>query len=264
MLALVVAGILCHVYAFFIEPRWLEVTHIKLSTSKFAPGSSPVRIVQISDLHCDVLPGLEQGLPDAVAREHPDVIVFTGDSLNAVEALPRFKDCMLRLSRLAPVFAVAGNHDAFECGGLDLASGTNCRWLDREAVPVQIRSNTIWIAGVRADQQAVDTALHTIPPAGYSVLLNHYSDQVYLAAKWHNDLYLAGHTHGGQIALPFYGALATFSQVGKRFESGLYKVGKTWLYVNRGIGMDGGAFPRARFCARPEMTVFDITPSVKN
>ena len=53
------------------------------------------------------------------------------------------------------------------------------------------------------------------------------------------DLYCAGHIHGGQIALPFYGALVTLSKYGKRFEAGLYRVGETWLYVNRGIGMEG-------------------------
>ncbi len=71
--------------------------------------------------------------------------------------------------------------------------------------------------------------------------------------------YLAGHTHGGQIALPFYGALMTLSRYGKRFEGGLYQVGPTPLHVRRGIGMEGGWVPRVRFCARPEMTVLELT-----
>lgn len=72
------------------------------------------------------------------------------------------------------------------------------------------------------------------------------------------DLYVAGHTHGGQVALPFYGALVTLSRFGKKYEAGLYHVGDTTLYVNRGIGMEGGPAPRVRFCARPEITVFEI------
>ena len=72
------------------------------------------------------------------------------------------------------------------------------------------------------------------------------------------DLYLAGHTHGGQVALPFYGALVTLAATGKKYESGLHQLGNTYIYTNRGIGMEGGRAPRVRFCARPEVTVFDI------
>jgi hypothetical protein len=78
------------------------------------------------------------------------------------------------------------------------------------------------------------------------------------------DLYCAGHIHGGQIALPWYGALVTLARFGKRFESGLYQVGSTALYVNRGIGMEGGAMPWGRFCAGPEITVIEIQPSPRS
>ncbi len=71
------------------------------------------------------------------------------------------------------------------------------------------------------------------------------------------DLYLAGHTHGGQIALPIYGALITLSKFGKKYESGMYTVDDTILYVNRGIGGHASA---VRFFARPEITVFEVGP----
>jgi predicted MPP superfamily phosphohydrolase len=61
------------------------------------------------------------------------------------------------------------------------------------------------------------------------------------------------------VALPFYGALFTLSKSGKKYEAGLYRVKDTWLYVNRGIGMEGGTL-RVRFCARPEVTVLKLTP----
>jgi predicted MPP superfamily phosphohydrolase len=63
-----------------------------------------------------------------------------------------------------------------------------------------------------------------------------------------------------QIQLPFYGALVTLSKFGKKYEAGMYTVNETILYVNRGIGMEGGLAPRVRFLARPEITVFDIIP----
>jgi len=110
-----------------------------------------------SDLHSDPKARLEPRLPTALAAEDPDVIVFTGDSINSPEGLPVF-------------------------------------------------------------------------------------------------------THGGQIALPFYGALITLSKFGKRYESGLYHEAQTSMYVNRGIGMEGGFAPRVRFWATPEITTIEIRP----
>ena len=64
-------------------------------------------------------------------------------------------------------------------------------------------------------------------------------------------------THGGQVALPFYGAMLTMSRYDKKYEAGRYEVGKTTLYVNRGIGFEPH-FARVRFASRPELTIIDI------
>jgi predicted MPP superfamily phosphohydrolase len=72
------------------------------------------------------------------------------------------------------------------------------------------------------------------------------------------DLYLAGHTHGGQIRLPLFGAVFTASAYGKRYEQGHYSVGDTTLYVSRGIGMEGMGAPRARFLCPPEIVVVNL------
>jgi predicted MPP superfamily phosphohydrolase len=62
------------------------------------------------------------------------------------------------------------------------------------------------------------------------------------------------------VALPAYGALVTLSKFGKKYESGLHREGATWLYVTRGLGMEGGPAPRVRFFARPEITVIELAP----
>jgi hypothetical protein len=76
-------------------------------------------------------------------------------------------------------------------------------------------------------------------------------------------LYLCGHTHGGQVALPFYGAIITLTKYGKKYEAGMYEVGDSLLYVNRGLGLDSRWLPKVRFFARPEIAVFDILPKKK-
>jgi predicted MPP superfamily phosphohydrolase len=88
-------------------------------------------------------------------------------------------------------------------------------------------------------------------------VLYHYPDLIDRLASKQVDLLLAGHTHGGQIALPFFGAIVTLSKGWKRYERGLYRVGESYLYVNRGLGTD---LPAIRFFARPEIAVIDLIP----
>ncbi len=97
-----------------------------------------------------------------------------------------------------------------------------------------------------------------IPAGSPTVLLNHTPDLIEAAARQRLDLYVAGHTHGGQIRLPGYGALVTFSAYGKRYEAGYYRMAATNLYVSRGLGMEGsGNAPRVRFLCSPEIVVLE-------
>jgi predicted MPP superfamily phosphohydrolase len=69
---------------------------------------------------------------------------------------------------------------------------------------------------------------------------------------------LSGHTHGGQVRLPFYGALFAASLYGKAFESGRRQLAGLTLYVTRGIGMEGGGAPRVRFLCPPEIILWEV------
>ena len=131
-------------------------------------------------------------------------------------------------------------------------------FLARRRQPGTAGSSRLWIGGA-TDWPDLGHVLATVPADMPTLLLYHFPDAAHLAAKHGIDLYCCGHTHGGQVALPFYGALVTLSRFGKRYEAGLYRVQDTWLYVNRGIGTEGST-PRVRFCARPEVTVIDLVP----
>lgn len=108
---------------------------------------------------------------------------------------------------------------------------------------------------------ALHTAVDALRPDRLTILLYHMPDEMESIPPGKVDLYLAGHTHGGQVALPLYGAMLTLSRLGKRFEGGMYRVGDTWLNVSRGIGMEGGRVPRVRFCSRPEVVLIEIHPA---
>jgi len=257
-LGLAAGGVGCMAYGHFVEPDWLEVTHHRLPCAKLPRGSQPIRIVHISDLHSEPTPHLEARLPGVIAAEKPDLIVFTGDAANSPDGVPTFRRCIERIAAIAPTYAVKGNWDVRHWVPADLFAGTGVTKLEVGSAVATVRGTRLWIGGA-TDWPDLGHVLATVPSDMPTLLLYHFPDAAHLAAKHGVDLYCCGHTHGGQVALPFYGALVTLSRFGKRYEAGLYRVQDTWLYVNRGIGTEGST-PRVRFCARPEVTVIDLVP----
>jgi predicted MPP superfamily phosphohydrolase len=268
-LALAGLGLLCFLYGRLVEPFWPEVTRVRIASHKLAGAARPLRVAHISDLHCDPRPRLEERLPDLIAAERPDLIVYTGDSLNTPDGLPVFRNLMTRLSAIAPTFAVRGNWDVHYWRRHDLFGGTGVKELRNEAVRVEAAGTSLWVAGVPyasgdAPPYDVDGAIPqataAVPEGAFTIFLYHTPDEILsVAAARRADLYCAGHTHGGQVALPLYGALVTLSKYGKRYERGLHREADTWLYVSRGLGMEGGHAPRVRFFARPEITILELT-----
>jgi predicted MPP superfamily phosphohydrolase len=262
ILSLSLIGLLCIGYGYFIEPYRVAVTRIQIKSEKLPKGANPIRLIHISDLHSDPTPRLEKQLPEIIKNEKPDAILFTGDSINSPEGLPVFKECLASLAAIAPTYVVKGNWDTAFWNRLNLFEGTGAMELNGNSVAININGTALHIAGVAVGSEArMQQMFASLPQNELSVFLYHYPDLIAEIAEQKIDLYCAGHTHGGQIALPFYGALITLSKFGKQYEAGLYKVNQTSLYVNRGIGMEGGNAPRVRFCATPEVTVLDIFPS---
>jgi len=260
VVAAAAVGLACVAYGYFLEPYWLEVTHVRITSPKLAPGSRPIRIVHFSDLHCEDRPHLEQRVVEVIAELKPDIIAFTGDAANSRAGMQRFRQCASRLATVAPTFVVQGNWDLWQEMD-DYVAGTGATELTGQAVKLEVGGSEVWLVGAAVGQwDKVERALATVPTSALSIVLYHYPDEVRRAAAAGADLYLAGHTHGGQVALPFYGAMVTLSRHGKTFERGLHRVGKTTLYVNRGIGMEGSIVPRIRFMARPEVAVIEICP----
>jgi predicted MPP superfamily phosphohydrolase len=260
-LAAAMSGGVCIAYGYFIEPNELSITHVQINTPKIPVGSEPIRIVHLSDIHSEREPRLEPLLPEAVARQKPDVIVLSGDYYNSRDAIPVFKTALVALTKIAPTLAVKGNWETDFYRRTKPFEGTDAHELDGNAVRLQIRGVPIWFAGLAAHNElALVPMLKNIPRDEFVVLVYHYPDSIHEAADLGVDLYCAGHTHGGQVTLPFYGALVTLSKFGKRYEAGLYQERSTWMYVNRGVGLDGGMWPRVRFMAPPEVTTIDIRP----
>lgn len=256
-LAVGTLGIFCMLYG-LVEPFFLEVTNARIVSPKV---THPFRLVHITDLHCDGVKRCEDVLVQKALEAQPDFVVFTGDAVNNQAGIPLFKKVMNQLSVSVPVFVVKGNHDFHGTQLWDRFGGTGVTMVSGHPQNIVIKGQRICIAGVDVGSEAqMNTIFDSISPDDYSIFLYHYPDAIGPASAHKMDLYLAGHTHGGQIRLPFYGAIITNSASGKKYEAGAYEVGKTDMYVGRGVGMMG--IP-VRFLAKPELTVIDVAPASK-
>ena len=261
-LNLILVGVM--IYGFIFEPHNLGVTYLELSTDRQLPQPS-LRIIQISDIHVERLTHRERALLDQVVAAQPDMIVLTGDYLNIsfLDDPVTYEQTRWLLSQLqAPlgVYAVNGSVERPETMQ-KLFTGLDINVLDDETV--RPGNSELYLVGItrhwpsRETQTLKDLAAQT-PTGAYTILLYHTPDLIKTAAASNINLYLAGHTHGGQIRLPFYGALITFSAFGKQYEMGQYAEDDTILYVSRGLGMEGSIAPRARFFCPPELVVIDL------
>ena len=259
ILALAAAGLACVLYGRFVEPYWLATPHVRVPLARV--GSGGVKILHFSDLHCDAHKRLEDRLPEVAAAEKPDLITFSGDAVNGPEGLEHFRETMSALAKVAPVYAVLGNWDAWINAGLRFYDDLPVHLLSADGELVTVRGTRLWISGTGAARSGhLQRLMQERPKDAVAVYIHHFPDSIEDAAALGCDLYLCGHTHGGQVALPFYGALVTFARFGKRYERGLYRVGSMWAYVNPGVGMEGGPAPRVRFWVRPELTVLELVP----
>ena len=171
---------------------------------------------------------------------------------------------MAKLEAPLGKFAVTGNWDFSYWSAIDLFDGTGFEELRLRKRIVEKDGESIILSGLAFENgKRSSRVTKKLKPEDFNLFLYHNTDLMDYFDGIPVDLYLCGHTHGGQIALPFYGALTTLSRHGKQYEAGLYQRGHIQLYVNRGIGLEGGWSPKVRFWARPEIAVFDIGPATQ-
>lgn len=257
-----VAGLLLGAYARFVEPYLLETTHVRLVIDGLPNETRPIRIAHFSDLHCDASPRLETRLAETVRREHPDLIFFTGDSINSVEGFETFHKFIQSIEAIAPIISIKGDWDCDPELEFDpIARAGLLQPGQKETTVLTLNGAKVCIVGIDSGLCA-SASVEKAPKGMPLILLTHSPDSdVVMEGKTGGiDLICCGHTHGGQIALPLYGALISQARTQRKFVSGLHKIKNTWIYTNRGIGMEGH-FPRVRFCAPPELTIYELVPS---
>jgi hypothetical protein len=254
--------LLCLAWAIWVEPQWVQVTTTEIKVDQPVLGYDRFRIVHLSDFHLEQMGAREERVARRVAEAQPHLILLTGDYMNVRDA----GDDLIQMLRLlqAPhgVFGVPGNWDAkwitrelFRRGGAELLEDET-RVLEREGRKLRLAGHSAY------PNRPLRELLAGLEDGAATIYLQHAPDAVdelrARDASQRVDLFLCGHTHGGQVGLPFWGAVVTMSKYHKRYERGLYDVDGVPMYVNRGVGMMGGAVPRVRFLSRPEVAVIDL------
>jgi predicted MPP superfamily phosphohydrolase len=238
-------------YGFWAEPYWIQVSRYHLQM-----GIHPsIKIAHLTDLHTYGLGSREQEIVNRLEEEKPDLIAITGDTLAQSGTYELCRPILSRLHAPLGVWAVPGNFENKRKLDNETAfyNSLNIHYLINSSQFV--RSN-LWVVGV--DDAAsgfpnLDAALAFVPQQAATLVLTH-SPGYFRQAAGRCDLILAGHSHGGQIRLPFVGGL-WFPKGVDGFTEGWFEKEKTRMYVSRGLGM---VLLDVRLFCRPELVLITL------
>jgi predicted MPP superfamily phosphohydrolase len=219
-------------------------------------------IVQMSDIHSGVfMTEAQMNNYVNIANDlKPDIVALTGDFVaSSNRQVEPFMRAMSKLQARLGVFGCLGNHDMFTQSERLLATGFEAagfKLLRNENHMLDVDGAALNIIGLDFFQEGLgrgrsDIVLKRLPLDGTKILLLHAPYDFPLVARMGVELTLCGHTHGGQIALTLGDIIITPARLTTMFLAGLFKIGNSHLYVNRGLGTTG---PPIRINAPPEIT----------
>ncbi|GAA0075661.1 metallophosphoesterase [Clostridium sp. CTA-5] len=261
--------ILIFIYSCYVEPKLLSVKNIEFNSKDNVQNSKRIEVAQISDIHLGKYYSIEQleKLVDKVNKQNPDIIVFTGDLFDNISTFDRAKDVSPILSKLSASigkFAVFGNHDyggGAEKAYKNIMKESGFKLLVNEKYNINLNSGkNLSILGLDdglLGKPNINQTIKNIETDSYNLLLLHEPDLADKFLDYNIDFILSGHSHGGQVKIPFWGEIVT-PPLAQKYKDGLYELNtsrNTNLYVNSGIGNTKLPF---RFLNVPEISIFEL------
>jgi uncharacterized protein len=272
LLASLAAG-LCAVYvqAYRLEPHEIHVRRHIVASAASGERASTIRILHVTDIQTPAVGAHEERALRAGLSHRPDLVVLTGDYVQdalgratEARAAHELRAALARTGFRAPLGVFATDGDVGPpCR--EVFAGTEVRCLTDESALVALPgSGTLKITGLsrgrgrERDQALLGRLLDQGPRGDHHIVISHSPDFVD-ALPEKIDLVLAGHTHGGQVVLPFFGPLVTASRLPRRYAADLHDYEGTPLHVSRGVGMERGFAPPVRFLCPPEVCVLQLS-----
>ena len=257
-----------------IEPNRPHIVRKEIGLRRWPVRLEGFTIALLSDFHYDPVFSVHP-LKAAIGMVNdlrPDMIVLTGDFVslplfkkNDEKAAAAAEPCAQLLREMhAPhgLWAVMGNHDALTDPDhvTSVLEAVGIRVLGNQSAPIEANGGRFWLSGVDdviGGSANLEHALHGIPSGEATVLLAHEPDYADYVFRYPVDLQLSGHSHGGQIRIPFV-PVFYYPEMAKKYVLGLYHIGPLTLYTNAGLGTV--AIP-ARFRCPPEITLLTMRRS---
>jgi len=251
-----------------LEPRHVVVERKTIAINDLPDAFDGFRICQITDVHHGPFTGLGfiKEVVEKVNSLNPGLVVLTGDYVDhSSKYIVPAVSALCRLKSSNGVLAVLGNHDHWMDANLtqEVFNRYNVPVITNSHKLIEIKDKAICVAGVgdlMEDSQDLKAAFYGVPADIPRILLSHNPDYAEsMPATERVDLVLAGHTHGGQVRMPFSIAPITMSMYGQKYAGGLVRSASGQVYVSRGIGVVG--LP-VRFNCPPEITIITLTKAV--
>lgn len=264
-------------YATQIEPHWIEIIRLSIQLPGLPEALDGLTISQLSDFHLGPYVNAEYIRRSAEITNSlgSDLVVLTGDFVYSSASYS--SACARELSALSArygIYAVLGNHDIWTDAD-EVAKNLSRAGIVvlRDNMLSQYVDNTrLWILGIedtghtggffsdfrviwQASADRLAAMLDGIPAGEPRLLLVHNPDFTEMLPEGRIDLVLCGHTHGGQVRLPFLGSPLVPSCFGQKYAAGLVTGPRALTYINKGIGLIP---PALRFNCRPEITMFHL------
>ena len=267
----VAAALGLSIWAFWIEPASLTVREHDLQLPRWPSELAGLRVAALSDLHVgSPYHGIDK-LQQIVAltnRSDPDLIVLLGDFVvhgvvGGTRIPPeRIAAVLSNLEAPLGVWAVLGNHDwwySFE-GVRKPLSARGIKVLEDQAVEISSSGTTFWLAGIGdawAGNADIPSALKSVPDDATVLAITHNPD-IFTDMPDRVSLTVAGHTHGGQVALPLLGPPVVPSVHGQRYAAGWIVEEERHLFVTPGLGT---SIISVRFLVPPEISILKLYPA---
>jgi predicted MPP superfamily phosphohydrolase len=254
------ASLLAGAWARLRAPRLVE---LEVPIAGLHDSLDGYRIAQLSDIHCGAHtpPERVRRWVERLNRARPDLIAVTGDLITSGSRYTGpIAEVLGALSAPDGVYACMGNHDYFTDGEhfVGLLASRGLEVLRNQGKVIERRGARLFVAGVDdtwTSRDDVEGALRDRPDGIPTLLLAHDPNLFPQAAALDVELTLSGHTHGGQLALPWMSRTFNLARIVTRFTAGLYRRDRSWLYVSRGAGTTG---PPVRLGAPAELTILTL------
>lgn len=254
-------------FAGLLERGLLNANQPQLRKLRFSLPTLPAafdgfRILQLSDFHFNDRGGFVEAMCGILEDVSCDLCVFTGDyRFNRLASCRSVYQGMRRLLKTVPApfghVAILGNNDMSDF--VPGFRGLGIRVLVNESIAVSQGGQTIWIAGVDDPHEfycdSLPLALQDVPAGAFTLLLAHSPEIIPQAGRYGVDLYLCGHTHGGQICLPHIGPLHLNARCQRKYAAGQWRYGNVQGYTTTGIG--ASTIP-IRFNCPPEAVLIEL------